>query len=742
MNKSLIKQLLYSFLIDPLFYLCTVLNVLFTAFSFFFINRFFLIETSTTDLSFFFNSFAQITVITTPLLFFRLNYFINTDDYPIGLYTSFFSISLSVFIAQIISLVFLFSIPVSVNFFGSVDFGQIFCGYAGLLFYICASCCFVHFLFIFFNNINTFLALFWSILFLLFFNFIHLIPLYLKTGDFISSLLQKISFAWHFDSWSKGILDTRNLLFYFYLTLCISVISVTLKKIRISLNINKTRLILLLFSLVFSSIGFSKIYLRFDFTKNKTYSTDKITKELCRNLENPLRITYYQSKELKKYYPQSRDIIEYLKQFASANKNITFSVEKADADKLSNLGIRGQQLKSQNSTKIEYNYVYSTIQLQYLDKSSFIPFVISNKTLEYDLAQRIQQLISKKERNVYVCAANSFSVDEDYVYLENWLISRGFTTTVLPKNLLLNTLSFFDYSTTNKPILLLLGTSQLTDEESFAIKIAAEKGMPVLVLTNPYSVDIKNDWKISSNNNAFIKILNDWGFVFDNSLAQDLSNFPLTLSTEEKQNLSYQTINYPLWISVLPQEDAHEGVTVCWASPILCYGKVLPLLKSSPYAWIQKSSNKKDDLFIINPFLIPKSASQAEEKNQTVVLAAYLNDEAKKTKVAVISDQYFVSSIMTGYTSTNEYGDFRNYDYLASLILRLRGDDELKQLLQKSHNPNSLYKITQEEKFNKTKTTVIKIIFIVIPAIVFIFGFIFNIVRRLRYFKANEKQKN
>ena len=56
-----------------------------------------------------------------------------------------------------------------------------------------------------------------SIIILLGIDSIHLLSQYVQTNDFFSNLFNSISFIWHFDSFSKGILDSRDII-YFLLT--------------------------------------------------------------------------------------------------------------------------------------------------------------------------------------------------------------------------------------------------------------------------------------------------------------------------------------------------------------------------------------------------------------------------------------------------------------------------------------------------------------------------------------------
>lgn len=729
MNKSLYKNSLYSFFIDPLFYACSLVTVFYTAFMFFIANRFFSIENGSTSLIPFFNAISGISILTIPLLTFRIRFFLNDDSIPVCETSRFFTLAFSVFTVCAIPLVLLCSIPLCVSFFGTIDLGQVFTGCFFILFYLFTSILLVLFLFSAFKSSKNTLSILFSVVILFCFNFIHIIPSFLKISDSFSLFLQKISFAWRFNSFSKGIFDSRDLAFYVLTSIILLFLCVFVKFKKLERKINKLTVFLFLLTIVFSGLSLDRLYFRIDFTKDKRYSVSPVSKELCAALDNPLRITYFRSKELKQFYPQTQDVNEYLTAFASSSKNVFFTSEKSDPQKLERLNITGRQMRSQNSTKVEYNYVYSAILLQYLDKSAIIPFVISTKNLEYDLTQRIQQLITGYERKLYVITGNDFSLDEDYSYVAPWLSARGFSVQSLSASQITTVLDHIESSKAKDTQILLLGSSNLSLEQCESIKNAAENGCSLLAMTSPYTVNIKDEWKVSSKkNDSFLKILNGWGITFDMSLAQDLSNFPLTMTSGEGVNTSYKTMNYPLWISVLPQNEAFEGLIVSWASPINCYLDAKPLLLSSPYAWKQENSNDSSSPFLLDPFNIAQSAQTAGSTYQTLTLAAIIQNE--NLNIAVLSDQFFLSSLMTGFTSTSEQGDFRNYDWTAGILLKLRGEEKIAQLMQKTSVNNSLYKIVDENSFLKVKKIVLTVNFIILPVIIIFIAITFIFIRQ------------
>ena len=113
-----------------------------------------------------------------------------------------------------------------------------------------------------------------------------------------------------------------------------------------------------------------------------------------------------------------------------------------------------------------------------------------------------------------------------------------------------------------------------------------------------------------------------------------------------------------------------------------------------------------------------------------MTLAAILQDEEKNLSIGVVSDQFFLSSLMTGFTSSSVQGDFRNYDYTASLLLKLRGEEKLGELMRKTASSSALYKISDEEIFIKTRNAVLFVCFALLPLISVLPGIFLLAVKR------------
>ena len=709
--RVLYKTALFSYLIDPLFYVTSILTILFCSFRFFFAGKFFVAGFGSTNLRPFFNAIPYISTIAIPLLVLRVRPLLLDDSIPISPFNRFLSLNCAVCTAVFLPVILLVSVPLCVSFFGTVDIGQCFSGFFGIFFFLFLSISLTSLLFaVFFHSFI--LPIIISVVVLACVNFLHLVPLYFKTNSFFTFLCQEFSFAWHFDSFGKGILDSRNCAYYVLFSFLLILLSVLFEYKRLGKKSSKFTSLLFALIFIFLSLSSKNLYFRLDLSHAKQFSVSQTSKLVLSELEHPLRITYFRSKELKDLYPQTEDVAQFLSSYAQSEKNVTLAFKKAEPEKLKNFGIQDQQIRREVGSKTEFVTVYSAILLQYLEESAVIPFTLSTNTLEYDLTQRVQQFVTQKTRKVYLLCGNGRDISESYLYVAPWLTSRGFEVeeltdfTAVP---VLQGLSADDE-------IALFGTKNLTDEESFLLQNAVERGTKLFVATSPFHTTIEDEWKISKNqNDSFISYLNGKGFAFGNALVEDISCYPLTMESGEGSTAEYATVNYPLWVVLQSQKEAKQGATVFFASPLFPYGDVEPLLYTTNLAWLQnpaKDSSLNDDLFLTNPFLIPKTAQASDSEVAQFIVAG------RSKNISLVSDQFFLSSLMTGFISGESSGDFRNYDYFVKELFMLRGEEALASLMQKSAPITALHKLVSEEEFSAQKTKTIVVHFVALPIVI------------------------
>lgn len=718
---ALYRAALFAYLIDPLFYLASLVTVLFGAVRFFFVGRFFLWGTGTTDVRVFFTGMPSVSAVIVPLLVLRLRALLGDDSLPVSPTARCSALTAAACSAFAVPLVLLAAIPLCVSQFGSVDAGQVVAGFLGVLLYALAACalavlCFARF----FPSAAVSVAV--SALALAAVSLVHFVPLYLPVGNAVASFCRAASFAWHIDAAGKGMVDSRDLAFFLLVAFSAVMLAARAEFRRTGRTGSALTSFLLVLIVGFSAVAFSRLSVRADLTAARRFSLSAATRTLVRELEAPLRITYYRSPELKRLYPQSADVAEYLTTYCAQSPLLTLRFEKPDGDRLNARGIQGQQIRTDTGTKTEFVTVYSAVLLQYRDQQTLIPFVLTADTLEYDLTRRVQDLVTRRQKKVLLAAGNGRSIPADYGYVEPWLNALGFMTEVIEPGQVAEKTQAADPGTA----LVVFGSSALTREESAAIERAVFGGMPAIIATSPYSVALADDWTVTKNRaDTLVPALNSWGFAFAPALANDIANVPLMLQSADADALQY-TINYPLWLSLLPQESTRRGLTLFWASPLVLYENARPLLVTSPQAWAQAESADAAHPFLTNAFTVPKSAREAGVESARLTVGAYCDGEiagyyergTARARVALIADQYCAHTGVTAFTASEQGADFRNYDFLAITLLRLRGDDALAALLDKAGANTTLWKTADPETFAAARNRTLFVLFVLLPLLI------------------------
>lgn len=212
-------KLLFS---KPPFYLATLLLTVGGSLQFFLGGLFFEPGLGSTDLNFFFSVIPFLSILAVPALtmgqweagglLFDESLPLSEQQLVVGKWLAAFSCSCLMLLPGI-------GVPVTVSFFGSLDLAQVFAGYLGMVLFMGTACG----LCVFLCSVSpgAVVAYLVSSLSLGVFSGIHLLPRYVNLPQWLSQLCQSLSFAWHFDSASKGIVDSRDVVFYLVATVAL-----------------------------------------------------------------------------------------------------------------------------------------------------------------------------------------------------------------------------------------------------------------------------------------------------------------------------------------------------------------------------------------------------------------------------------------------------------------------------------------------------------------------------------------
>ena len=279
--------------------------------------------------------------------------------------------------------------------FGKVDFGPIIGGYFGALF-LCALYSAIG---IFSSALtkNQIIAFFTALALSFALILFGMILLFLPAP--LVRFFSWLSVTTHFQQISRGIADTRDIIYF----VSLSTIFLLLTQQKISVKKNRDEKIdcaIFLVILILANLVGARAFLRKDLTSGKMYSISPASKELVKNLQEPMSVNVFFSSDLPAPYNSVdqylRDILVEYK--SAANKNFSykiFDMKKTENENIAHsYGINQIQVQKVETTEVSAKAVWMGIAIAYGDDIKIFNPIDSTAGLEYRLTTAMSKMIS------------------------------------------------------------------------------------------------------------------------------------------------------------------------------------------------------------------------------------------------------------------------------------------------------------------------------------------------------------
>ncbi|HAW50020.1 TPA: hypothetical protein DCX16_03610 [bacterium] len=304
-----------------------------------------------------------------------------------------------------VMLIFTLPIPVAISFLGEPDIGPIIGSYLALFLLGCAYIS----IGMFCSSLTSSQVI--SFIVAVVFSFILTIigENFVLSGlpGFLVPIFRFMSLGAHFDSVGRGVIDSRDIVFYltfigFFLFLTTEVIKCIRRK-RFSISLYFVALAVF-FTLNFLS---SYLFIRLDLTEENIYSLSKSTKDILKNLDDDVSITAYFSRNVPPRISGIRtevsDLLEEYRAYSKGKVKFSF-VAPEDRPEIERhvqiLGIPKVRITVVEKDKIEAHPVYLGIDVFHKKNHLVIPFVQSPNLLEYDITSSILKLSKGMRKSV------------------------------------------------------------------------------------------------------------------------------------------------------------------------------------------------------------------------------------------------------------------------------------------------------------------------------------------------------
>ena len=653
---------------------------------------------------------------------------------------------------------------------GNIDFGSTIGSYMGLLF-LAATYTAIG-LFTSTLSKNQIVAFIISV-FITFFLYYGFDAISNSLGNDLT--IKKMGINEHFKSISRGVIDTRDLLYF----LSVTVFFLYLTKMRLDNDKKiKNSVILIAGLLLLNSVNQS-IYKRIDLTADQRYTLSETTKNIVSKVEKHLFITVYLEgdfpSEFRRLQAETR---QYIEELAAENSNIKINFEAPDHQReaLVKRGMLPSQLTVEEEGKLSEAIIFPWAEISYGNKSSIVSLLPNTilasqdeqlqkaiENLEYSFSTAINSITQRRQKRVVVITGNG-ELNDLYQYSFLSEVAKKhrlakFTLDSVSKNpqQTLQDLTTLDLAIIAKP------TEKFTAEEKFTLDQFIANGGRTLWMLDYVQADQDS---LFSNGKmlAYPRDLNltdllfSYGIRINTTLVKDLYAAQIPLATG-KVGGQTQFKNLDWQYHPLVGGNPNHGITKNISPVRLQFANQIDTLKNNlkktPLLVSSLLTQKVGTPNIIQLQSIAEEVIEANYKSGNQLFAVLLEGDfnsayknrikpfetplykahSKDNKMVVIADgDIGKNQILKGKPYdlnsdkwTNQ--QFGNKDFLLNTVDYLLDDTGVIQLRNKTLKIKTLnkQKAFKERAFWQFFNVILPLL------ILFSFGFIFNYLRKRKY---------
>jgi len=255
--------------------------------------------------------------------------------------------------------------------------------------------------------------------------------------DSLSSLLslqslglQHLGITEHYQSVSRGVLDTRDLCYFVCLGAVFIWATVLVIKIQRQKTADRNGLLGGLAAIIIIAIISSFTFTRFDFTAEKRFTISKVSRNILSGLSKPVKITVYLSGDnlpggMKRLQVAVRDMLVDLKSYNNSNLQFEFTdplerikklspdQQKQMYDSLDAAGIRAQDLSVKTDNGLSQKIIFPEALIESDGKQVVVNLILTRiglsdveqlnnsiQNLEYAFSSAIKKAVSGGKQQI------------------------------------------------------------------------------------------------------------------------------------------------------------------------------------------------------------------------------------------------------------------------------------------------------------------------------------------------------
>ncbi|WP_417213671.1 gliding motility-associated ABC transporter substrate-binding protein GldG [Bizionia sp.] len=686
-----------------------------------------------------------------------------------------------IILALLPTLLYVYTVYQLGNPVGNIDFGSTFGSYIGLLFLAAAYTA----IGVFASSLtDNQIVAFISAVFLCFFFYIGLEGI----ADFVSSsFIDQLGMSAHYKSISRGVIDTRDLLYFISIILVFLVFTVRFITTQPFHKKELTTLVLLPLGLLVLNIFTHNFYERFDLTKDQRYTLSQASRSIIESVESPIIIDVFLDgsnlpSEFRRLQTETRQLLE---EFKSENSQIYFNfinpledvkTREQSIQALNERGLKPMQVTVQDAGKSSQEVIFPWALASYNEVTIKIP-LIKNKIgadvqelasnsiqhLEYAFADGLSKLVNPKRRKIAILKGNNQLKDaqifdfaktiKDYYYIAAFTLDSVQST---PQKTL-DDLKSYDLIISAKP------TEAFTEAEKLVLDQFTMSGGKSLWLLDRVVIEQDSLFNAEGKNIAVARDLNLTDFFFKYGvrinpvLINDLYSASITLATGDGSQSQFQqlpwfysplvtaTSKHPIVnnLNLIKFDFANQIDTLKndIQKTVLLQSSILTKIDGTPREVSLAMTNEEPDpnKYVNGPqnlaVLLEGDFTSVYHNRVKPFHVADIKNTSIPTKMIVIADGDVIKNDV-GRNGPLELGfdrwtgqEYGNKDFLLNAVNYLLDDSGLINI--RSKDISLAFLDYQKVADEKTKWQIINM---VLPLVFLaVFGLLFNFLRKRKY---------
>ena len=484
---------------------------------------------------------------------------------------------------------------------------------------------------------------------------------------------------------------------------------------------------LTLLVLLLAGLNSAFYFTRIDLTSDRVFSLSEVSREMAREIPEPLRVTYYLSDRLRSRAVETEQIVDLLREYEahSLGRIEVRVVDPAAAGlgaEAESLGVMPQQIQVVEHDQQSLATVYTGVVISYLDRHRSLPVVFDPRTFEYEFTSTMRNLVRDYTPRVEVLLGRrEESLQREYQLLLSGL-SRHFTV---------------ESAAPGAPIspsvdaLFVIGGRDLDEGHIDAVENYLAGGGRVLFALDGVSVDLETQSLDAAavGDLPVHRLLEQYGVRIGRELVLDEYHRRIPVA-RPAGGMTVQSMEpYPPWVSVVAYNTRHPitarftGVDLYWPSPLYfdLNDDVEVLLESSSRAWLMEQP------FVTSPLQPDAMERGRRETRGRYTLAAVVSGRPHpQSRMVVVGDSDFLSNLLQ-YT-----GSEHNIDFAENVAGWLALDEDLLSIRPRAARDMRLNRIEDPAARRRVAGFARTVNTILIPVAVVLFGLL-RFMRRRRH---------